>query len=76
MKTRMQFVEKWANFVKENPDKEWSKLQKELIDSQLSNSIKLTKEQVKKIKGNHSVNLSASPDIFRKPKKHSNTTQF
>lgn len=52
MKTRMQFVEKWANFVKESPDKEWSKLQKELIDSQLenSNSIKLTKEQVDKIK--------------------------
>jgi len=50
MKTRMQFVEKWANFVKESPDKEWSKLQKELIDSQLENSIKLTKEQVDKIK--------------------------
>lgn len=52
MKTRMHFVEKWANFVKENPDKKWSKLQKELIDSQIENinSVKLTKEQVKKIK--------------------------
>ena len=46
MKTRMQFVEKWANFVKESPDKEWSKLQKELIDSQLENSIKLTKRDI------------------------------
>lgn len=61
MKTRMQFVEKWANFVKENPDKEWSKLQKELIDSQLSNSIKLTKEQVDKIKKSIIRKSSESP---------------
>ncbi|MEM4271896.1 MAG: hypothetical protein QXD13_02315 [Candidatus Pacearchaeota archaeon] len=49
-KMRMQFVEKWAKFVVENDS--WSKLQSELIDSQLENArkIKLSKEQVKKIK--------------------------
>mgnify|MGYP001565063558 CR=1 FL=1 len=66
MKTRMQFVEKWANFVKENPDSEWSRLQKELIDSQLTNSIKLTKEQVDKIKNRKSSGKSVN---FTKPEK-------
>ncbi len=51
-RTRMDFVEKWARFVAEKPDEEWSKLQAELIDSQLENAeqIKLTKYQVKYIK--------------------------
>ena len=48
---RMKYVEKWANYV--NTHKDWSKLQKELIDSQIENAfnVKLTKEQVRKIKG-------------------------
>ncbi len=49
---RMFFVEKWANFVKDNKDEEWSKIQAELIDSQIENAeyIKITKEQVDYIK--------------------------
>ena len=52
LKTRMDFVEKWANFVIEHSDGEWSKLQAELIDSQIENAhqIKLTQEQVNYIK--------------------------
>jgi len=51
-KTRMDFVEKWARFVAKQPDEEWSRLQAELIDSQLENArqIKLTKKQVNYIK--------------------------
>ena len=54
MKTRMDFVEKWAKFVAEHDDQEWSSLQAELIDSQIENArqVKLTKEQVDYIK-NH-----------------------
>lgn len=49
---RMDFVEKWARFVAEKPDEEWSKLQAELIDSQIENAeqVKLTKYQVRYIK--------------------------
>jgi len=48
---RMKYVEKWANYVVRHQD--WSELQKELIDSQIDNAfnVKLSKEQVKKIKG-------------------------
>ena len=48
---RMKYVEKWANYVITH--KNWSKLQKELVDSQIDNAfqMKLTKEQVKAIKG-------------------------
>lgn len=48
----MDFVEKWARFVAEHPDSEWSRLQAELIDSQIDNAskIRLTKEQVNHIK--------------------------
>ena len=51
-KTRMDFVEKWAKFVVEHPDEEWSKLQAELINSQLENAeqVKLSKYQVDYIK--------------------------
>ena len=47
---RMKYVEKWADYVITH--KNWSKLQKELIDSQIENAfmVKLSKEQVKKIK--------------------------
>ena len=37
-KGRMSFVEYWADFVKNNPDKIWSKQQKILIDSQIENA--------------------------------------
>lgn len=52
MKTRMDFVEKWAKFVTDHPDKEWSGLQAELIDAQIENAqnIALTKKQVDYIK--------------------------
>ena len=47
---RMKYVEKWADYVVTHKD--WSKLQKELIDSQIENAmhIKLTKGQVNGIK--------------------------
>ena len=35
---RMNFVEYWADFVKNNSDEVWSKQQKVLIDSQIKNS--------------------------------------
>lgn len=49
---RMLYVEQWAEFVRSHPDAEWSKLQKELIDSQLENAkqVALTKEQVEQIR--------------------------
>ena len=51
-KTRMDFVEKWAKFVVKHSDGEWSKLQAELINSQLENAeqIKLDRYQVDYIK--------------------------
>jgi len=35
---RMNFVEYWAEFVKNNPDKVWSKQQNLLINSQIKNA--------------------------------------
>jgi len=48
--TRMQFVEKWAKYVISNNN--WSKLQAELIDSQIENAkkMKLNKKQIEIIK--------------------------
>ena len=50
---RSRAAERWAAFVRERPDREWSKLQKGLIDSQLENArrVKLSKGQVRKIRG-------------------------
>jgi len=31
---RLKFIKYWANYIKTHPDREWSKQQKELIDSQ------------------------------------------
>jgi len=47
---RMKYVEKWADYVIKHKD--WSELQKELIDSQLEIAfrVKLSKTQVKRIK--------------------------
>ena len=48
----MDFVEKWAKFVSEHSDEEWSGMQAEFINSQFENAkqIKLSKEQVAYIK--------------------------
>jgi len=45
---RMNFVEFWADFVKNNNDKVWSEQQKLLIDSQLDNSKKITLKEYRK----------------------------
>ena len=34
-KERLEFIEFWANYVKTHSDKEWSRQQKVLIDSQI-----------------------------------------
>ena len=51
---RIKYVEKWADYVIKHKD--WSELQKELIDSQLENAfnVNLTKKQVKGIKSKSS----------------------
>ncbi len=38
---RMNFVEYWAEYVRTHPDKEWSRQQKVLIDSQIKNAQEL-----------------------------------
>lgn len=50
---RMWFVEYWANYVRSHPDKEWSRQQNVVINSQIRNArnIKLTPQQYLKIKG-------------------------
>lgn len=40
-KERMNFVEFWAEYVRKHSDKEWSKQQKIIIDSQLKTKVKL-----------------------------------
>jgi len=52
-KQRMRFVKHWADFIKTHSDKEWSKQQNVLINSQLDNSkqFKLSPKQYLKIKG-------------------------
>ncbi|MFH1592637.1 MAG: hypothetical protein ABIB47_04705 [Candidatus Woesearchaeota archaeon] len=35
---RMNFVDYWANYVKNNPDEVWSEQQKVIIDSQIRNA--------------------------------------
>ncbi len=35
---RINFVDYWADFVKKNPDKVWSKQQNILINSQIKNA--------------------------------------
>jgi len=35
---RMEFVLKWAEYVKKSPDKDWSEQQRLLIDSQIKNA--------------------------------------
>ena len=39
-KDRLEFIDFWVNYIKNNPDGEWSEQQKILIDSQIMNSSK------------------------------------
>ena len=50
---RLNFVDFWAEFVRDNPDEVWSKQQKELIDPQMENakSYPLSHKECLKIKG-------------------------
>tara|TARA_Y100000034_G_C6801305_1_gene359430 strand:- start:360 stop:530 length:171 start_codon:yes stop_codon:yes gene_type:complete len=43
---RMNFVEYWAEFVRDNKDEVWSKQQKKLIDSQIKNSREFKKKDL------------------------------
>lgn len=38
-KERMEFVKFWAEYVRSHPDKDWSKQQKIVVDSQLRDLI-------------------------------------
>ena len=46
---RMRFIDKWAEYVKTHSDKEWSKQQNKIINSNLK-SASMTKEQFFKMK--------------------------
>ncbi|MBU1078699.1 MAG: hypothetical protein KKH98_15475 [Spirochaetes bacterium] len=51
---RINFVEYWADYVKNNPDEVWSKQQNVIINSQIKNArtAKLSKEAYLSIKKN------------------------
>jgi len=49
-KERMRFVDKWAEYVKTHSDRDWSKQQNVIINSNLR-SASMTKEQFFKMKG-------------------------
>lgn len=38
IKTRMDFVKFWADYIKKTPNKIWSRQQADLIDSQIKNA--------------------------------------
>ena len=46
---RMRFIDKWAEYVKNHSDKEWSKQQNKIINSNLK-SASMNKEQFFKMK--------------------------
>ncbi|MBI4140563.1 hypothetical protein HY485_01865 [Candidatus Woesearchaeota archaeon] len=48
---RMKFVDYWAEYVRTHPDKDWSKQQAALINSQLSNAAKMPRKEYLKMKG-------------------------
>ena len=48
-KERMEFVEKWAEYVRTHSDKEWSRQQNAVINSALK-SASMTKEEFLKMK--------------------------
>lgn len=43
-KERMKFVELWAEYVRTHPDREWSRQQKIVVDSQLKSLMKPSKK--------------------------------
>jgi hypothetical protein len=43
-KQRMEFVEKWADYVRTHPDRDWSRQQKVVVDSQLKRIARPIKE--------------------------------
>jgi len=45
----MRFIDRWAEYVKNHSDKEWSKQQNKIINSNLK-SASMTKEQFFKMK--------------------------
>lgn len=47
---RMKFVHYWAEYVRTHPDKDWSKQQAMLINSQMKNNVQLTREEYLEIK--------------------------
>ena len=49
-KDRIQFVDKWAEYVRTHNDREWSKQQNVIINSCLRTAF-MTKEQFFKMKG-------------------------
>jgi hypothetical protein len=44
---RKEFIRFWANYVKTHKDKEWSKQQKKMIDSQIKSSREFLKKNPK-----------------------------
>ncbi len=55
--SRLKFIENYVEWLKKTPNKEWSKQQKKLIDSQLKSS-RMTKEEFLEMKKHHSkINL-------------------
>ena len=49
-KERLDFVQKWAEYVRTHSDKDWSKQQNIIINSSLR-SVNMTREQFFKMKG-------------------------
>lgn len=47
---RIDFVHKWAKFVRENPDEEWSRQQNVIINSSLK-SASISREEFFEMKG-------------------------
>jgi hypothetical protein len=44
---RKEFIKFWANYVKTHEDKEWSRQQKKLIDSQIKSASEFLKKNPK-----------------------------
>ncbi|MFP4656780.1 MAG: hypothetical protein ACLFNK_04350 [Candidatus Woesearchaeota archaeon] len=46
---RMRFIKRWAEYVRTHDDKDWSRQQNIIIDSQIKNN-KMTREEYLKMK--------------------------
>jgi len=49
-KQRMDFVEYWAEYVRTHEDKDWSKQQNVLINSQLRGALQLSRKEYLELK--------------------------